>query len=156
MAQRSLGLIEVVGLPAAIEAADAAVKSANVTLVGYELAKGGGYATVKVEGDVGAVKAAVDAAKTAASRVAGVVSVKVIPRPSEQLAPLVHSPDTVGVAPKPIAAISEEKAAEPKPAAPRRPRKAAPAKAGAVNTEAKPGEKKPTAKKPASEPDKQS
>ncbi|PWC19028.1 BMC domain-containing protein [Brenneria corticis] len=67
MAKQSLGLIETVGLVAAIEAADAAVKSANVNLVGYELAKGGGMVTVKLEGEVGAVNAAISAASHAAS-----------------------------------------------------------------------------------------
>ncbi|MGK2888239.1 MAG: BMC domain-containing protein [Candidatus Malihini olakiniferum] len=53
MAKQSLGLIETVWLAAAVEAADAAVKSANVNLVGYELTKGGGMVTVKLEGEVG-------------------------------------------------------------------------------------------------------
>ena len=65
MQQKSLGLIETQGLAAGIEAADAAVKSANVELVGYELTKGGGWTTIKILGDVGAVKAAVDAARIA-------------------------------------------------------------------------------------------
>ena len=93
----SLGLIETVGLVAAVEAADAAVKSANVALVGYELAKGSGMTTVKVEGDVGAVKAAVSAAKAAASKVGRVVSTRVIARPSSYLETLVRNPETVGV-----------------------------------------------------------
>lgn len=98
----SLGLIETVGLVAAVEAADAAVKSANVTLVGYELARGSGMATVKVEGDVGAVNAAVSAAKAAASRVGRVVSTRVIARPSSYLETMVRNSETVGVrAPEP-------------------------------------------------------
>lgn len=98
----SLGLIETVGLVAAVEAADAAVKSANVALVGYELARGSGMATVKVEGDVGAVNAAVSAAKAAASKVGRVVSTRVIARPSSYLETLVRNPETVGVRlPKP-------------------------------------------------------
>ncbi|MBP0575702.1 BMC domain-containing protein, partial [Mycobacterium tuberculosis] len=56
MAQASLGLIETIGLVAAVEAADVAVKSASVSLVGYELAEGG-LAVVKIQGDVGAVRA---------------------------------------------------------------------------------------------------
>lgn len=83
--KKSLGLIETQGLAAGIEAADAAVKSANVRLIGYELTKGGGWATIKVEGDVGAVKAAVDAARMAAAKVNQVVSTRVIPRPSAGL-----------------------------------------------------------------------
>ena len=66
---KSLGLIETEGLAAGIEAADAAVKSANVELIGYELTKGGGWTTVKIQGDVGAVKAAVDAAGQNGSQV---------------------------------------------------------------------------------------
>ncbi|MGM3371746.1 BMC domain-containing protein, partial [Escherichia coli] len=53
MSGKSLGLIETVGMSAAVEAADAAMKSANVSLVGYELTKGGGMVTVKLEGEVG-------------------------------------------------------------------------------------------------------
>lgn len=94
--KKSLGLIETEGLAAGIEAADAAVKSANVKLIGYELTRGGGWTTIKVEGDVGAVKAAVDAARIAAAKVNRVVSTRVIPRPAEGLDALVHSPDTVG------------------------------------------------------------
>ena len=72
---QALGLIEVVGLAAACEAADVACKTANVELVGYELAKGGGYVTIKVVGNVGAVNAAVDAASAAAAaRITRVVS----------------------------------------------------------------------------------
>lgn len=96
MVNQALGLIEVVGLTAGIEAADAAVKAANVELLGYELAKGGGLVTVKVSGNVGAVKAAVDAAAAAARRVNKIVSVHVIPRPHSNLTPLIHSPETVG------------------------------------------------------------
>ncbi|MDP2842150.1 MAG: BMC domain-containing protein, partial [Acetobacterium sp.] len=58
----AIGLIEAIGLATAIEAADAAVKSANVRLIGYEACKGDGMSTIKVAGDIGAVKAAVDAA----------------------------------------------------------------------------------------------
>lgn len=97
---KSLGLIETEGLAAGVEAADAAVKSANVELIGYELTKGGGWTTVKVQGDVGAVKAAVDAARIAAAKVNRVVSTRVIARPSAGLDILVHNPDTVGDASK--------------------------------------------------------
>ena len=79
--QKSLGLIETEGLAAGIEAADAAVKSANVELIGYELTKGGGWTTIKVQGDVGAVKASVDAGAAAAEKVGEIVSQHVIPRP---------------------------------------------------------------------------
>ena len=70
MVRQALGMIEAVGLPVAITAADAAVKSANVKLVGYELAKGSGMILIKVVGDVGAVKAAVEAGSAAAARAA--------------------------------------------------------------------------------------
>lgn len=94
--QKSLGLIETEGLAAGIEAADAAVKSANVELIGYELTKGGGWTTVKVQGDVGAVKAAVDAARMAANKVTRTVSTRVIARPAAGINMLVHTPETVG------------------------------------------------------------
>ena len=76
----ALGLIETRGLVGSIEAADAMVKAANVQLIGYEQV-GGGYVTVMVRGDVGAVKAATDVGAEAAARVGEVVSVHVIPRP---------------------------------------------------------------------------
>lgn len=94
--QKSLGLIETIGLTAGITAADAAVKSANVTLVGYELAKGSGRTVIKVEGDVGAVKAAVEAACAAALQVGKIAGTKVIARPSESLESLIRNRDTVG------------------------------------------------------------
>lgn len=76
----ALGMIETKGLVAAIEAADAMVKAANVTLIGKELV-GGGLVTVMVRGDVGAVKAATDAGAAAAHKVGELLSVHVIPRP---------------------------------------------------------------------------
>ncbi|MGL4607695.1 MAG: propanediol utilization microcompartment protein PduA [Eubacteriaceae bacterium] len=80
MTNEALGMIETKGLVAAIEAADAMVKSANVSLMGYEKI-GSGLVTVMVRGDVGAVKAAVDAGAAASDKVGQVVSVHVIPRP---------------------------------------------------------------------------
>lgn len=80
----ALGLIETRGLVGSIEAADAMVKAANVQLIGYEQV-GGGYVTVMVRGDVGAVKAATDAGAEAAARVGEVVSVHVIPRPHAEV-----------------------------------------------------------------------
>jgi ethanolamine utilization protein EutM len=76
----ALGMVETRGLVGAIEAADAMVKAANVRLIGREFI-GGGYVTVMVRGDVGAVKAATDAGAAAAQRVGELVSVHVIPRP---------------------------------------------------------------------------
>ncbi|HVS43402.1 MAG TPA: BMC domain-containing protein [Candidatus Dormibacteraeota bacterium] len=80
----ALGLVETVGLAAAIEAADAMVKAANVSLVTRQQ-PGGGLITIIVRGDVGATKAAVDAGAAAASRVGRVVSAHVIPRPHEDI-----------------------------------------------------------------------
>ena len=80
MAAEALGMVETKGLIGSVEAADAMVKAANVTLVGKEYI-GAGYVTVLVRGDVGAVKAATDAGATAARRVGELVSVHVIPRP---------------------------------------------------------------------------
>jgi ethanolamine utilization protein EutM len=76
----ALGMVETRGLVGAIEAADAMVKAANVVLIGSEYV-GGGYVTVMVRGDVGAVKAATDAGAAAAKRVGDLASVHVIPRP---------------------------------------------------------------------------
>ncbi len=99
MSQKSLGLIETYGLLAGVEAADAAVKSANVELVGYELSKGSGMTTIKVEGDVGAVKAAIQAAQVAAEKVGKVAAVRVIARPAAGIEMLVRNGDTVGYQP---------------------------------------------------------
>ena len=80
MAQEALGMIETRGLTAAIEAADAMVKAAEVTLVGTEKI-GSGLVSVMVRGDVGAVKAAVEAGSAAAERPGEVIATHVIPRP---------------------------------------------------------------------------
>ena len=88
----ALGMIETRGLVAAIEAADAMVKAANVTLTCKEQI-GGGLVTVMVRGDVGAVKAATDAGAAAAERVGELISVHVIPRPHQELEPMLAGPD---------------------------------------------------------------
>ena len=80
----ALGMIETKGLVGSIEAADAMVKAANVTLMGKENI-GGGLVTVLVRGDVGAVKAATDAGAAAAQRVGELLSVHVIPRPHTEV-----------------------------------------------------------------------
>ena len=80
----ALGMIETKGLVGSIEAADAMVKAANVTLMGKENI-GGGLVTVLVRGDVGAVKAATDAGAAAAQRVGELISVHVIPRPHTEV-----------------------------------------------------------------------
>ncbi|HFI0302821.1 TPA: ethanolamine utilization microcompartment protein EutM [Streptococcus suis] len=84
MTSEALGMIETRGLVGSIEAADAMVKAANVTLIGKEHV-GGGLVTVLVRGDVGAVKAATDAGAAAAQRIGELVSVHVIPRPHTEV-----------------------------------------------------------------------
>ena len=84
MANQAIGLIETKGYVAALAAADAMVKAANVNLVGTEYI-GAGYVTVMVRGDVGAVKASTDAGAAAARRVGELVSVHVIPRPHAEV-----------------------------------------------------------------------
>jgi ethanolamine utilization protein EutM len=80
----ALGMIETQGLVGAVEAVDAMVKAANVRLVGKKLT-GGGLVTVMVRGDVGAVKAAVDAGAAAANAVGSVISTHVIARPDDEV-----------------------------------------------------------------------
>ena len=84
MESQALGMIETKGLVGAVEAADAMVKAANVQLIGKTLV-GGGLVTVMVRGDVGAVKAAVDAGASAAERVGELLSTHVIPRPADMV-----------------------------------------------------------------------
>jgi ethanolamine utilization protein EutM len=80
----ALGMVETKGVIGLIEAADAMVKTAKVTLTRYERI-GGGYVTVLVRGDVGAVKAAVSAGAEAAQKVGELISYHVIPAPHEML-----------------------------------------------------------------------
>ncbi|GAI52411.1 unnamed protein product [marine sediment metagenome] len=80
----ALGMVETRGLVGSIEAADAMVKAANVTLIGKERV-GGGLVTVMVRGDTGAVKAATEAGAAAANRVGELLSVHVIPRPHAEI-----------------------------------------------------------------------
>lgn len=82
--KQALGMIETKGLVGAVEAADAMVKAANVTLIGRVIV-GGALVTVFVRGDVGATKAAVDAGAAAADRVGELISTYVIPRPHEEV-----------------------------------------------------------------------
>lgn len=82
--QTALGMIETRGIVASIEAADAMVKAANVTLIGQSRI-GGGLVSVMVRGEVGAVKAATDAGASAANKVGEVVSVHLIPRPHDEV-----------------------------------------------------------------------
>ena len=84
MQEEALGLIETRGFVAMVEASDAMVKAARVTVVHYEKI-GGGYVTTIVRGDVAAVRAATEAGAAAAAKVGEVVSVHVIPRPHAML-----------------------------------------------------------------------
>ena len=91
----ALGMVETRGLVGAVEAADAMVKAARVMLIGKEKI-GGGYVTVMVRGDVGAVKAATDAGAAAAGRIGELVSVHVIPRPHSDVEMILpHTADEV-------------------------------------------------------------
>ncbi|WP_410038344.1 BMC domain-containing protein [Raoultella ornithinolytica] len=107
MSGQSLGLIETVGLTVAVEAADAAIKSANVELVGYELTKGSGLVTIKLTGEVGAMNAAVSAGVAAASRVGQVYAWKVIARTATGIDSLIASSQTCGTPPEPTAPAAE-------------------------------------------------
>ena len=90
MVQQALGMVETRGLVAAIEAADAMLKSANVVLVGTEKI-GSGLVSVMVRGDVGAVKSAVEAGAANASRLGELVATHVIPRPHDDVEKILPS-----------------------------------------------------------------
>lgn len=110
----ALGMIETRGLVASIEAADAMVKAANVTLTN-QVQVGGGLVTVMVRGDVGAVKAATDAGAAAAERVGQLVSVHVIPRPHESLELMLgpESPKSAAVQQAPAAQEADKPQSKP-------------------------------------------
>jgi|TARA_B100000700_G_C14551423_1_gene626716 ethanolamine utilization protein EutM len=86
----ALGMVETRGLVASIEAADAMVKAASVSIIG-QVKSGGGLISVLVRGEVGAVKAATDAAATSANKVGEVISVHVIARPHDELEAIISS-----------------------------------------------------------------
>ena len=90
-ASQALGMIETKGLVCLIEGIDAMLKAANVQMVGWEKV-GSGLVTAFIVGDVAAVKAAIDAGASAASKLGEVVSVQVIPRPHEELAAVLPKP----------------------------------------------------------------
>lgn len=90
-ALEALGMLECKGLVCLIEGVDAMLKSANVNMVGWEKV-GSGLVTAFVVGDVAAVKAAIDAGASAASKIGEVVSVQVIPRPHEELGAILPKP----------------------------------------------------------------
>jgi ethanolamine utilization protein EutM len=96
----ALGMIETKGLVPLVEASDAMLKAANVTLIGWQQI-GSGMVTALVIGDVAAVKAAVDAGSAAAQRVGEVIGVQVIPRPHEDLGVVLP---LAGKKPEPVAA----------------------------------------------------
>jgi ethanolamine utilization protein EutM len=148
MSSKALGLIEAVGMAAAIEAADAAVKSANVTLLGYENSRGGGMITVKVTGDVGAVKAAIASGSAAAQRVGQVAASHIIPRPNPEIEPLIQNLARGKAAAQPEPAAKSDPA--PKPKTTRRPAKP---KASATDKKSQPKSKAEPKKSDTSKPD---
>jgi len=95
MVNNALGLIEIVGMAAAMAATDAALKAANIELIGYELTKGGGLVVVKLSGDVGAVTVGVQAGVAAGGKVNKVWASRVIPRPHQELEWLLVTKETV-------------------------------------------------------------
>ena len=111
--QQALGMIESHGLVGAIEAADAMVKAARVTFLGRQKVKGG-LVAVMVSGDVGAVKAAVDAGSAACERVGKLVSAHVIPRPHDEIDLMIPSESVTDKGGQP------QKKATPKKASARR------------------------------------
>ena len=134
MLDYALGLIETRGLVGAIEAADAMTKAAEVELIGKERAEAG-LMTIKVKGDVAAVRAAVDAGAAAAQRVGELVSAHVIPRPDDEIEILIYPPPSQSRETR----LETESPRDSKTVRRGRPRKAepdaAPASESAVTTE---------------------
>lgn len=119
--KQALGLIETIGLVTAIEAADAAVKAADITLLGYENTKGSGKITLKFVGGVGAVQAAVAAGVAAAARIGKVYGHHVIPRPHDEIEALIRSVDRGRKSAPAVVEVESAPAAlatAPEPAAP--------------------------------------
>ena len=135
---KALGMIEVYGYLTAVEALDSALKAANVTRLDVVKVRGG-LVTVLVEGDVGAVKAAMDASAAAAERIGTVVSVHVIPRPASDVERMLKGP---GGGPK-----TEPREAEPEPKGPE------PAERTAEEPKAEPPEADLEPKTPEPEPE---
>ena len=156
--RESLGLVETRGISTAIQVADVMVKAANVKILELENSRGSGYMTVKIVGDVGAVKAAVQAAKAEGMRVGNLVSASVIARPSDGMASLFCNPkvpyQSVNKKPVPQAWEDEKPKAKKVEAKKDEPKKAEPAKAEVKKAEAPKVEpkkeevKKPEEKKP--------
>lgn len=99
MPSEAIGLLECKGLVALMEGADAMLKAANVQLLGWDKA-GSGMVTATIKGDVAAVKASLDAGAEAAGRVGTVLAVHVIPRPHEELSPMLPKPKSADAAKK--------------------------------------------------------
>ena len=156
--RESLGLVETRGISTAIQVADVMVKAANVKILELENSRGSGYMTVKIVGDVGAVKAAVQAAKAEGMRIGNLVSASVIARPSDGMASLFCNPkvpyQSVNKKPIPQAWEDEKPKAKKVEAKKDEPKKAEPAKAEVKKAEAPKVEpkkeevKKPEEKKP--------
>ncbi|MDF2626524.1 MAG: carbon dioxide concentrating mechanism/carboxysome shell protein [Symbiobacteriaceae bacterium] len=106
MALLALGMVETRGFVGSVEAADAMAKAANVQVVG-QVQIGAAYMTIMCRGDVGAVRAAVDAGAAAAKRVGELVASHVIPRPHDELERVLPRPKGVGAAAEPQAAAGE-------------------------------------------------
>lgn len=96
-ASEALGMLECKGLVCLIEGVDAMLKAANVQMIGWDKV-GSGLVTAFVSGDVAAVKAAIDAGASAASKIGEVVSVQVIPRPHEELVAILPKPKAASAA----------------------------------------------------------
>lgn len=141
MFNEAVGLIETVGMVAAVEAADVACKTADIHLVGYQLSKGGGMVTVKIVGQVSSVTSAVQAAAAAAEKVHGVYTTLVIPRPHDQIEALIRNSSTIG----------PDQPSEPEPVAsqPPAPDPSAPQVAADSSTDKKSTSDKPEQQAPA-------
>lgn len=98
---QTLGLIEVIGMVAAIQAADICAKAADIEIIGYEKINKG-LVTVKIQGHVGAVKAAIEAARIGIFQMNKVISTLMIPRPDETITSMIMSRDTIGIHNQPL------------------------------------------------------
>lgn len=142
---KALGMIEVYGYLTAVEALDSALKAANVTRLDVVKVRGG-LVTVLVEGDVGAVKAAMDASAAAAERIGTVVSVHVIPRPASDVERMLKGPGGGSKAEPPETEPEEPGKPEPKEAEPKGPE---PEERKAEEPEPEPEPEAPEPEKPA-------
>lgn len=139
---QALGMIEVYGYLTAVEALDSALKAANVSGLGVEKVRGG-LVTVLVEGDVGAVKAAMDASAAAAERVGTVISVHVIPRPADDVTRMLKGGNAPEEPTPPKPEQPSEPEAPPEPETPAKPESEAPAEPESEPVKAEEQEKAP-------------